>query len=137
MDSSSKNQNTNRLSILKKSERLMGDKQVSLFSLSNDNGMIVEITNYGGIITKIKVPNKDGNIENVVFGYDDIDSYLENKAYLGAFIGRYANRIAFGKFKIDDKQYTLEKNNGPHALHGGTFGFDKKIWDASTFSFTD
>jgi aldose 1-epimerase len=103
---------------------------VDLFSLKNKNGMEVKITNYGGIITSIIVPDKDGKMADVVLGFDNIEQYLEPQPYFGAIIGRYGNRIANGKFKLDDNEYTLVKNNGENHLHGGTKGFDKVIWEA-------
>jgi len=106
---------------------------VYLFTLTNKHGMIVRITNYGGIVTSIVVPDKNGNFDDVVLGYDNLDGYLEETPYFGAIVGRYANRIAKGEFTLDGEEYTLVTNNGPNHLHGGIIGFDKVIWDADTF----
>ena len=114
----------------------LGDSTaVSLFTLSNDNGMQVSITNYGGIITSLMVPDKEGNIEDVVLGFDSLegyrsDVYLQEMPYFGAIIGRYGNRIGNAKFSLDGEEYKLAANNGPNHLHGGLKGFDKVVWEA-------
>jgi aldose 1-epimerase len=118
------------------------NKEVYLFSLQNNNGVTVKITNYGGIITYISVPDKSGNFGNIVLGFDNPMEYISEKylkvcPYLGAIIGRYGNRIANGKFTVDSKEYTLVKNNGPNHLHGGTLGFDKVIWEAKENTTSD
>lgn len=107
-------------------------REVELYTLLNGYNMEVEITNYGGIITAIKVPNKDGKAENVVLGFDTLDGYLGKHPKIGATIGRYANRIAHGKFELEGKAYTLAQNKGNHHIHGGTEGFDRKIWKVRT-----
>ena len=101
-----------------------------LYTLTNSNGMIVQITNYGGIVTSIIVPDKDGNMEDVVLGFDNLDQYLEEHPYFGALIGRYGNRIAKGKFSLDGQDYNLAINNIGNHLHGGIQGFDKVVWTA-------
>lgn len=105
-------------------------RQVQLFTLSNENGMEVSITNYGGIVTSLKVPDKEGNIENVVLGFDDLEKYKSGHPFFGAITGRYANRIANGQFELNDETYQLATNDGENHLHGGESGFDKKLWDA-------
>lgn len=105
-------------------------KQVQLFTLSNENGMEVSITNYGGIVTSVRVPDKDGNIENVVLGFDDLEQYKSGHPFFGAIAGRYANRIANGQFELNGEVYELATNDGENHLHGGVEGFDKKVWDA-------
>ncbi len=106
--------------------------EVFLFILKNQNNVSVSITNYGGIITSIKVPDKNGNISDIVLGYDHFDGYIiNNSPYFGALIGRYANRIAKGKFSLDDVQYKLVINNGVNHLHGGEKGFDKVVWNVN------
>jgi aldose 1-epimerase len=108
------------------------DGQVAdLYTLTNANGMTVNITNYGGIITKLTAPDKNGEWADVVLGFDSLQPYLAGHPFFGALVGRYGNRIAKGKFKLNGKEYTLAANNGPNALHGGTKGFDKKIWKAT------
>lgn len=106
---------------------------IQLYTLTNANGMQVRATNYGGIITHLFVPDAEGNLEDVVLGYDSVDGYLDESPYFGAIIGRYGNRIADGEFSLDGETYTLATNNGPNHLHGGERGFDKVVWDATTF----
>lgn len=109
-------------------------QQVDLFTLTNPNGMEVKITNYGGIITSIMVPDRDGNMANVTLGFNTLDEYLAGHPYFGCITGRYANRIARGMFTIDGQTYHLALNNYPNSLHGGNKGFDKHVWDATEFS---
>ena len=105
---------------------------MKVFTLTNSNGVEVRITNYGGIIISILVPDRTGKRDDVVLGYDYLEDYIKNSPYFGALIGRYANRIAKGQFKLDGKSYTLAINNGPNSLHGGLKGFDKVIWMAKS-----
>ncbi len=106
-------------------------QEVSLFSLENKNGVIVKITNYGGTITSILVPDQNGKLEDVVLGYKDFDGYLDKKnPFFGCLVGRFANRIAKGEFKLDGNNYQLAMNDGPNHLHGGIKGFDKVMWEA-------
>lgn len=111
--------------------------KVELFTLSNDSGMIVKITNYGGIITSIIVPDKNGVFSDVALGYDFLQGYLEKTPYFGAIVGRYGNRIGNGQFVIDGTTYKLPINNGPNALHGGLVGFDKVVWEAQELKEND
>ncbi|MGH7581780.1 MAG: aldose epimerase family protein [Gemmatimonadales bacterium] len=106
---------------------------VSLFTLTNPHGMEVRITNYGGIIVSLKVPDRTGALGDVVLGYDSLAGYVANPEYFGAVVGRYGNRIAKGRFTIDGTTYRLATNNGPNALHGGLKGFDKVVWHAAPF----
>jgi aldose 1-epimerase len=108
-------------------------KQVFQYTLTNKNGMTVKILNYGGIVTHIIVPGKDGDMADVALGYDSLRQYLEDTPYFGALVGRYGNRIANGKFSLDGQTYTLATNNAPNHLHGGLKGFDKVVWDATDF----
>jgi aldose 1-epimerase len=105
-------------------------KPVSLFMLTNKNGMEVSITNYGATVVSIRVADKSGQLDDVVLGHDSIQGYYKSRAYFGCVVGRFANRIANGKFKIDGNEYSLAQNNGPNTLHGGTKGFDKQVWVA-------
>jgi aldose 1-epimerase len=105
-------------------------KEVFIYSLTNSHGITVKITNYGGIITSILVPDKTGRMGDIVLGYDSLDQYMTNNPYFGAIVGRYANRIAKGKFTLNGKKYKLAINNGNNSLHGGLKGFDKVVWDA-------
>jgi aldose 1-epimerase len=103
---------------------------VQLYTLTNDHGMRVSITNYGGIITEIVVPDREGKMADVTLGFDKAEAYAAGHPYFGAITGRYANRIAGGKFTLDGKEYTVAKNNGENHLHGGLKGLDKQIWKA-------
>lgn len=106
--------------------------KVQLFTLKNDSGMTVQVTNYGAIITSIIVPDRDGKLGDVVFGYKSLEEYVNalSTPYFGAVVGRYGNRIAQGKFTIDGVTHELQNNNGENHLHGGYRGFDKVIWSA-------
>lgn len=104
---------------------------VKLYTLRNGHGAEATICNYGGLVTSLKVPDKNGNSGDVVLGYDNLAAYIKDSPYFGALIGRYGNRIAKGKFTLDGKQYSLATNNGPNALHGGIKGFDKVVWQAN------
>ncbi len=106
---------------------------LELFTLKNPSGMEVSVTNYGGIITSLKVPDRDGKIDDVTLGYESIDGYLKSTPYFGAIIGRYGNRIAKAQFTLDGKTYKLPANDGPNTLHGGLKGFDKVVWTAEPF----
>lgn len=108
------------------------NKKVDLYSFKNENGMQVDIINYGGIITSLKVPDKNGETEDIVLGYNKLEDYINENPYFGSIIGRYGNRIAKGKFNLNGNQYTLATNNDENHLHGGNIGFDKVIWDAET-----
>ncbi len=106
------------------------NEEVIKYSLKNDKGCYVSILNYGGTITEIVVPDKEGILENVVLGLNTIQAYEEQSPYFGSLVGRMAGRISHAQFKIDDNTYSLAKNNNGHNLHGGIQGFDKVIWDA-------
>lgn len=105
-------------------------KAVDLYTLRNEHGAVAKITTYGGTVTSLKVPDKNGKLVDVVQGYDNLDGYLKSSPYFGCLVGRYGNRIANGKFTLDGKQYTLATNNVPNHLHGGVKGFDKVVWFA-------
>src|SRR5438067_11606165 len=110
------------------------DGPVDVYTIANSHGMEVRVTNYGGIIVLLRVPDKKGMPGDVVLGYDNLDGYLKNSPYFGAIVGRHGNRIANGKFTLDGVDYHLAKNNGPNSLHGGLKGFDKVIWHAEPFT---
>ncbi len=105
-------------------------RAVDLFVLSNNNGMEVSITNYGGIVTDLTAPDRSGTFADVVLGFDDLAGYLAGHPYFGAIVGRYGNRIAKGAFVIDGRRYSLATNNKGNHLHGGRAGFDKALWRA-------
>ena len=98
------------------------------YTLENENGMSVVISNFGATILSINVPDKNGEVADVICGYDDLQSYIDADGYQGAIIGRVGNRICRGKFELDGVQYDMYINNGPNHLHGGKEGFDKRIW---------
>ena len=104
---------------------------VEIFTLRNQHGMEACITNYGGIVTSLKTPDRDGRFADLVLGFDDFAGYLKNDQYFGALIGRYGNRIASGKFTLNGNTYQLAANCGAHALHGGLKGFDKVVWQVA------
>jgi aldose 1-epimerase len=106
------------------------NKKVNLFTLTNKNNMTVKIIDYGGIITEIIIPDKNGKLIDIALGFDKLDNYLKAHPYLGATIGRFGNRIANGRFSIDGKEYKLACNDGDNHLHGGEKGFDKIVWDS-------
>jgi aldose 1-epimerase len=112
-------------------------KSVELYTLTNARGIEVRAMTYGGIIISLRVPDKDGQFNDVVLGYDNLNGYLTASPYFGAIIGRYGNRIAKGRFTLDGKEYTLATNNGPNHLHGGLKGFDKVVWQAESFESQD
>jgi aldose 1-epimerase len=106
---------------------------VESYTLKNAAGMQARITNYGGILTSLKVPDRDGRFEDVVLGHETLEPYLVNKPYFGAIVGRYANRIAKAQFQLDGNTYKLPANDGPNTLHGGVKGFDQAVWRTDTF----
>jgi aldose 1-epimerase len=103
---------------------------VDLYTLKNKNGVEARITNYGGIVVSLNVPDRKGAFGDVVLGYDSLSSYVANNPFFGCLVGRYGNRIAKGYFKLDGVEYKLAINNGPNHLHGGLKGFDKAVWKA-------
>lgn len=134
-----KNDNTNtadttmtKKGITKASWGQSDGKDVFLFTLTNAKGNQVKISNYGGTITNWTAPDKAGNRNSIVVGFDSLGGYLAHPPYFGALVGRYGNRIGDAKFTLDGKTYKLAANNGKNSLHGGLKGFDKVVWDAST-----
>src|SRR5688572_15852137 len=114
---------------------MIGADSVFQYTLTNKNGMVVKILNYGGTVTNIITPDKNGKMGNVILGYDSLSGYLQTgNPFFGCLVGRYANRIANAKFTLDGKEYTLAKNDGPNTLHGGLKGFDKVVWTVKSFN---
>jgi aldose 1-epimerase len=109
-------------------------RDVTIYKVTSPTGMVMEVTNYGGIITRLTAPDRDGKFEDIVLGYDNLEGYLTETPYFGAIIGRYGNRIGKGQFTLDGETYTLAQNNGENHLHGGIQGFDKVLWNAEPFS---
>lgn len=112
-------------------------KDVELYTLTNANGLVMKVTNYGAIITELHVPDKAGNLADIVLGFDTLDGYVKGSPYFGATVGRVANRIRNSKFKLDGKEYTLPVSDKPHHLHGGNKGWDKVVWTAETSETPD
>lgn len=110
---------------------------VTVYTLTNAAGTELRVTNYGGVIISLRVPDRDHQLGDVVLGFDSLPPYETVSPYFGALIGRYGNRIANGRFTLDGKTYTLAKNNGPNSLHGGVKGFNKVVWTATPFQKQD
>ena len=108
-------------------------RAVELFTLANAHGIEVRAMTYGAIITSIRTPDRRGRVEDVVLGFDSLPGYLGGSPYFGAVVGRYANRIAGGRFTLEGVTYQLARNNGPNSLHGGNRGFDKVLWSGEPF----
>lgn len=120
----------NNMNIQKESFGTLSDgTEVFTFTISNDDGSKVVLTNYGAALVNLFVPDKIGNLENVVLGFDNIQQYEIIRGFYGATVGRFGNRIASGKFTLDDKEYILNTNDGPNHLHGGDIGFDRVLWN--------
>jgi aldose 1-epimerase len=105
-------------------------QRADMYTLTNKNGVEAAITNYGGTVVSLQVPDRLGKLADVVLGYDNVSGYADGKANLGAIVGRYGNRIAHGKFELGGASYTLARNNGENHLHGGIQGFNKRLWTA-------
>ncbi len=108
--------------------RTADSQEASIYTLANSKGLRARITDYGATLVSLYVPDRNGNLGDVVLGFDDLQGYLGHTAYMGATVGRYANRIGGAKFKLDGAEYKLAANNGPNHLHGGIKGFDKVVW---------
>jgi aldose 1-epimerase len=107
------------------------DTPVRLFTLTNSNGLVARITNYGAIVTELHVPDRAGRLADVVLGFADLDGYVSGHPYFGAIVGRVANRIRNAEFTLEGRRYTLDANDRPHHLHGGRKGWDKVVWSAT------
>ncbi len=108
-------------------------EKVDLYHLVNADRMRVDITNYGAIVVRLMVPDRNGRLDDVVLGYDKLEDYIKDTSYFGAIVGRYANRIADGRFTLDGVEYQLATNNNGNHLHGGIKGFNKVVWEAEPF----
>lgn len=108
------------------------NQEITLYTLSNGAGLTVKLINYGATIISVETPDKDGKIANINLGFPSLDGYLQRHPYFGSTVGRYCNRIAGGKFKLGDQEYTLATNNAPNHLHGGKVGFDARVWTAES-----
>lgn len=112
---------------------LLDGREASLFTLTHPNKSEIKITNYGATVVSIRVPDKDGSIEDVALGFDNIESYENIRYYYGTIVGRYGNRIANGKFSLDGNEYEIPINDGENTLHGGNKGFDRQLWAVEDF----
>ena len=118
-------------------EKTIDGKQTHLYTLKNKNGVVATFTNYGGRIVSLLVPDKNGKLTDVVLGFESVDGFINStEHYYGATIGRYGNRIAKGKFKLDGKEYQSSINNTPNMLHGGTNGYQSVVWDGKQIDST-
>jgi aldose 1-epimerase len=113
--------------------RLPDGTTVDGYTIRNARGTTMHVITYGGIITSLRVPDREGKLDDIVLGFDSLAGYLKDSPYFGAIVGRYANRIAKGRFTLDGKTYQLPVNNGPNSLHGGLRGLDKVVWHATSF----
>jgi aldose 1-epimerase len=120
----------NKEMVKKENYGMQNGKDVFLFTLTNKAGNVLKLTNFGARITWIEVPDKAGKKDNVTFGFDTFDGMIKGDPYFGSVVGRYANRIAKGKFTLDGKEYSLALNNGPNSLHGGPGGWHSDVWNA-------
>ncbi|MCI0387977.1 MAG: galactose mutarotase [Acidobacteria bacterium] len=114
--------------------KLADGTPVDIYTLTNDKGMEVKITNYGGIVVSVKTPDRNGKFDDLVLGYDLLESYLKRNPMFGTIVGRYANRIGKAKFTLNGIEYSLARNNGENHIHGGPRGFDKQVWKAKPVS---
>jgi aldose 1-epimerase len=127
----SSNQNQNKVGITERPFGNFEGQAITEYTLTNGNGMQLSIINYGGTITKLTAPDKNGKMGDVVLGYDSLSGYIQKgNPYFGALIGRYGNRIGKAQFTLDGKTYNLDKNDGANSLHGGNKGYDKVVWTA-------
>jgi aldose 1-epimerase len=108
----------------------VGDTNVQIYTLTNIHGIEARIMTYGATLVSLKTPDRVGDLKNIILGFDSLDPYVAGVPYFGATVGRYANRIAGGRFELDGKTYQLPRNNAPNSLHGGNRGFDKRVWQA-------
>jgi aldose 1-epimerase len=111
---------------------LADGRTADLFTLTNSNGLVAKITNYGATLVELHVPDRNGKLADIVLGFDKLEPYVNGYSYFGVTVGRFGNRIAKGKFTLDGKTYTLATNNGRNHLHGGLKGFDHVLWKAET-----
>lgn len=113
--------------------QLPDGRTANLYTLTNANGLVAKISNYGGVITELHVPDRNGVLADIVHGFDTLEPYTGDSEYFGALIGRSGNRIAKGRYQLDGHTVQLSVNNGPNHLHGGAVGFNRALWEAETF----
>jgi aldose 1-epimerase len=112
-------------------------KAVEIYTLTNKHGLVARVMTYGATLTELRIPDKSGNADSIVLGFNDFAKYEAGHPFFGSTTGRVANRIAKGKFSVDGKPYTVAVNNGPNHLHGGPNGFDKQLWNAQPIKSAD
>lgn len=117
--------------------RTQNGQKVDLYTLTNANGLVAKIATYGGIVTELWVPDRNGQLGDIVLGFDNIRDYEQKSPHFGCIIGRYGNRIGNAAFMLDGKVYSLNANDGNNHLHGGLVGFEKVVWDAKPFQTSD
>lgn len=122
--------NVTETTMIKEKFGTVEGKQIDIYTLTNKNGARVRITNYGAIVVSLMMPDRNGNLADVVSGYDSLAGYINDKSFFGATVGRYGNRIGKGKFQLDGEEYQLTINDGQNHLHGGVKGFYKAVWNA-------
>jgi hypothetical protein len=115
----------------------LGDTPVQLYTLTNKNGLVAKITNYGATVTELHVPDRAGTLADVVLGFEDLDGYRNHTAYFGTIVGRVANRIMNAGFELEGRRYPLAANDPPHHLHGGRTGWNAVVWNASPIHAAD
>lgn len=118
-------------------DTMSNSRKITSYTLTNSKGSRAVLIGYGGILQSLEVPDRTGYLDDIVLGCTSVDSYSEHSPYFGAITGRYANRIAEGKFTLDDVEYALATNNDANHLHGGVIGFDKVLWAGETFQTDD
>lgn len=118
-------------------DTLPDGQAVARYMLTNSNGLRATLMDHGATLLTLEVPDRDGTLADIVLGFDGVEPYTGASPYMGATVGRYANRIALGKFRLGGEEYTLAANNEPNHLHGGDVGFDKVLWDAETFESSE
>jgi aldose 1-epimerase len=116
--------------------KLSDGREVHQYTLTNRTGAVLQIIDYGATVTSLRVPDRDGNIQDVVLGYDTVQGYVDGTAYFGSIVGRYGNRIDKGRFQLDGKEYRLTINDGENHLHGGKIGFNKVLWQSQVLNDT-
>lgn len=109
---------------------MVSGKPVTLFTLTNQHGLVMKVMDYGAVITELRVPDRSGKLGDIVLGFDDLESYVERSPHFGSVIGRVANRISGARFELAGKTYPLAANDGKNSLHGGTKGWDRVVWNA-------
>lgn len=131
------NRSNGRSAIGRRPFGVVDGREVDLFRLENDNGLVLKVATYGATVTSLLVPDRAGRLADVVLGFDDLAGYLSDSPFFGATVGRVANRIRGGRFELDGRSYTLATNNGPDHLHGGEKGWDKVVWGAEAMEGGD